>query len=171
MAECNPITPLLELYKENTIHGRQHETQRQLVTGAVVALAAALISAMASLRFHPATFPLGIFVAVSGVLGRRFSRKFYERFRYHMAMAYEFRAQIDLKCPDAGIGNCRQEAKKKHSGAFPSQNKKDHKDHLNRLWLTLDRSVMWLGIGCTTLVFINWGFLVIYGKYLIPDGK
>jgi hypothetical protein len=49
---------LLDFYKENRVHGRQHETQRQLLAFAVVALVAALLSAIAALKFYPATLLL-----------------------------------------------------------------------------------------------------------------
>jgi hypothetical protein len=105
------ITILLDLYKEQRAHGRQHETQRQLVTAAVVALTVALLSAMAALKFQPAaTFLLGIAVIAAGVLGRLFSEKYYERFKHHWALARAFLNRIDELCPEAEITQCKEEA-------------------------------------------------------------
>jgi hypothetical protein len=167
-ANSNPIPFLLDLYKENTTHGRQHETQRQLVTGGVAALTAALLSAMAALKFHPATLPLAMFVIFAGIVGKRFSQKFYERFRYHMTLAETFRTRLGELCPEARLEACREGAKIHHKKHFP-QSSEEAQVRLNKLWLTLNGVFMWLGIACAVLILANWAWFLKTGKYLVQE--
>jgi len=68
------VTALLEMYKENTAHGRHLETQRQLVSGFVLALAGAVLAALATLKFEVgACVALGLVLIGAGLMGTAFS--------------------------------------------------------------------------------------------------
>jgi hypothetical protein len=156
------ITVLMDLYKENTTHGRQHETQRQLVTAAIVALDASLLAVMSALKFHPASLPLAAVVTMTGFIGKRFSEKFFERFKYHTTMAKWFRERLNAMCPDAQIEVCRERARAEHAKEFPGYDEQ----RLNKLWLTLNSIVIWLGGLCCLIVFANCLCRQVSGKYL-----
>src|SRR6202795_2952015 len=68
------VTALLDLYKENTAHGRHLETQRQLVSGFVMAIGGTVVGALATLRFDEgACFVLGLVLVGFGLMGTLFS--------------------------------------------------------------------------------------------------
>jgi hypothetical protein len=136
------VTILLEFYKENTTHGRHLETQRQLVSGLVLAIAAAAIGALAALRFQDrACLLLGAVLLGDGFLGTAFSIVQYGKYAQTRERFRALRDQLDLLCPTAGLSSTMKKAKSAtktwgHVGKFP----------LHWLWIFLNAGVLGLGI-------------------------
>jgi hypothetical protein len=112
------ITALIELYKENTAHGRHTESQRQLVTTILVTFVGAILGLLGTRSFDIYLLPLAVFIIPVGVFGKAIVAKLKERFEYHMAMAKAFRTEIETQCPSARISERRQEAKERHKKEF-----------------------------------------------------
>src|SRR5581483_168764 len=105
---------LMELYKENTAHGRHTETQRQLVTTFLVTFVGGILALLGTRSFDVYLLPLALFIIPVGSFGKSMIEKLKERFEYHMAMARAFRTEIEVQCPSARIAERRSEAKSKH---------------------------------------------------------
>lgn len=140
------VTTLLELYKENTAHGRHLETQRQLVSGLVLTVAAAVIGALAALKFlEGVCFLLGWVLVGFGLLGTAFSIVQYGKYTQNRERFRALRNRLNELCPTAGLSAIINEARSKKRGwgrvgNFP----------LHWLWTLLNVCVLIMG-----------GFLVI----------
>jgi hypothetical protein len=99
---------LLTLYKEHVEMARQHETQRSALTSIILAIAGVLIGFAASFKFGQ-LWIIPIILICLGVFGAVFSRKHYERNRYHTSIAAKFRDEIDNS-----IGDIRKRGAIKH---------------------------------------------------------
>jgi hypothetical protein len=132
------------------------------VTVAVVALAAALLSAIAALKFYPATLPLGAGIVAVGIFGRMLSRKLYERFKYHWALTRAFEKRIDELCPQAQIMQCMTAAEMEHRVVVSGD--------LAELWLRPHDIVIGLGVVCCLFALANIWLLWHSGHLMmLPD--
>lgn len=92
------------MYQEHVTHARQHEDQRERMTGAVAALSAAALALAAS-----APPPLlaksqaGVLLVVLGLYGALFSLKHYERFRRHVTFAGLYRNNLETMLKELPI--------------------------------------------------------------------
>ena len=159
---------LLALYKEHVEMARQHETQRSTLTSLILAIAGVLIGFAASFKFgKPWIIP--IILIFLGVFGALFSRKHYERNRYHSRIAAEFRNQIDpsigdvrtqgaiehyinyprKKLPQNEIGKLRAS---KNENEARKQSSFMAKRSLHRFWEFLNLVVMFAGVALLLLM-------------------
>jgi hypothetical protein len=135
---------LLEMYKENTAHGRHLEGQRQLATALILPFAAAAFGAAITLQFErPAAIALGAFLVALGILGAVYSKSTYTRWRESMAKAEKFRLRLGQLCPSAHIEKCLKDAGARSDLTLP----------LHQFWILLQASVAALGLALMLGVF------------------
>jgi hypothetical protein len=130
------------MYQEHCQQGRHHEDQRATMTNLVVAVAGAAFALIALKDAHAAGTPLAAFVTVLGVFGALFSLKHYERFRYHMKCAGEFRDALERLVPATALAELRARARTRHAGKFPIV----ERIHLFVFWIALNGAVAVLGV-------------------------
>jgi len=90
------------MYQEHTAHARQHEEQRERMTGAVAALGAVVV-AVATTDNVDMRLPMviaGWMLVTLGVYGAVFSLKHYERYRQHVTYAAQYRAELERLLPE-----------------------------------------------------------------------
>ncbi len=144
----------MELYKENTAHGRHLETQRQLVSGFVLTLGGVVLAALGTLKFErSASQWLGGILVCAGLLGAIFSIVQYGKWRESRERWRAFSLRISQLCPTAEISRARSIAKDKMRerwnigwllcSVFP----------LHWLWTMLNLFVLVLGIIVVTKPF------------------
>src|SRR5258708_6937921 len=106
------VTALLELYKENTAHGRHLETQRQLVSGFVMAIGGTVVGALATLKFDEAACRgLGLVLVGFGLLGTLFSVVQYGKWTESRERWRAVRKRLDRLCPSAEVSQTIKSAK------------------------------------------------------------
>jgi hypothetical protein len=115
-------TALLEMYKENATQARQHETQRERMSAAVVAIGVALTAFIAqNMKDHPTIHLLlpALFMVVLGLFGALVSRKHFERNRLHTEIMAAYRNALEATLTNTPLESIRLGAKTKHEGWFP----------------------------------------------------
>jgi hypothetical protein len=158
------VTVLLELYKENTAHGRHLETQRQLVSGLVLAIGGTVVGALASLKFdRGACWGLGCVLIAFGLLGTVFSIVQYGKWTESRQRWRVFRRRLDQLCPRAQLGIALTISKTEMADDFPRWLYAS-KFPLHWLWTLLNFSVLLLGVA---LAFQPFGV----GKLLARDSR
>ncbi len=140
------VSILLELYKENTAHGRHLETQRQLVSGFVLTVGAAVLGALASSKFDKsACRPLGAILLAFGLMGTFFSIVQYGKWRASRSRWSALRRRLDLISPPAGIEwslYLSRRSIRRHQPAWSFAGELP----LHWLWTLMNFSVLLLGI-------------------------
>jgi hypothetical protein len=143
------ITVLLEMYKENTNHGRHLETQRQLVTGFVLTIAAAALGALATLHFKKdACVGLGFVLVVFGLIGTLFSIVQYGKYtqsRQRWRAARERLARLSPLADLSGIAAASRPGAKPEGQCSPAAWLKIGNTPLHWLWTLLMFVVFTLG--------------------------
>ena len=134
---------LLEMYKEQASQARQHETQRERLTGLVIAVAAALVALIATDLDSPSLGLLApsLFLVFLGVYAAVFSRKHYERYRLHTTVMRGFRDELEARLNNAPLAKIRDTAAKKHNSEFAWL----HDKSLHLFWDGLNGSVAIIG--------------------------
>lgn len=160
----DPVTVLMEFYKENTTQGRQLESQRQFVTAIFLTLAGAILAAIATLKLTIGSLPLALMLLPLGWYGRKFTQKYWERFEYHMEYARRVRKQIDILCPDAGLESIRMEARKTHDKDPRFQALR--RMRVYKKWAEMHGFVIALGVIASFLILVNYWHYLKYGVYL-----
>jgi hypothetical protein len=107
------------MYQEHTTQGRHHETQRASVTNFIIIVAGATLGFIANKGVDRDQWILAIFLIIIGLFGGLFSAKQYERFRFHMIAAGEYREALELILKNS-LDKIRSNAKLKHSKKFSS---------------------------------------------------
>ncbi len=110
----------LEMYKEHAQQARQHETQRERMTGAVVAMGVALVAFVSTNLKEPTPALLlpAVLVIILGCYGTVFSRKHYERNRLHTDIMGTFRDALENSLMNAPLGQIRAGAESTHNNKF-----------------------------------------------------
>ncbi len=94
------FTVLLEIFKENTTHGRHVQTQRQLVTAFILAIAGAILGALGTLHFPVAACKgLGIVLFVFGLIGALFCFVQHGKYVQNRARWQATRDRLEALCP------------------------------------------------------------------------
>jgi hypothetical protein len=111
---------LLEMYKEHAQQARQHETLRERMTAAVVAIGAAVVAFISASLRDPSVGLLlpALFVFVLGCYGAVFSRKHYERNRLHTAIMGSFRERLEASLTNTPLSKIREDAETKHNNQY-----------------------------------------------------
>jgi hypothetical protein len=98
------VAVLLEIYKENTSHGRHLETQRHLVSAFVMTIAGAALGGLVTAKFNPATCQvIGVILVAFGILGSFFSVIQYGKWCFNRVQWRMARRRIDELCPTAHL--------------------------------------------------------------------
>src|SRR5690242_9098313 len=112
-------TLLWNLYNENCVYGRHHETQRATVATMLNATAAAILGLITfDKEITASDAPLATFLIALGFFGAVFQAKHYERYRAHVAQAKEFRDALDAAVASGDIKKLREAANNKHKAHF-----------------------------------------------------
>ena len=149
----NPEQILLELYKEQTAHGRHTETQRLEVTKFILVAVAALLGVIGTMKFSIHCIPLSLAIIYLGTFGRRMTEIYVERFDGHMERARAFRIEIDKLVPQARIQ------------AIISANKVVKSERLRDFWIRIHRALIVLGMAC-----LLWNFLAVGARWAKQSG-
>jgi hypothetical protein len=145
---------LWKMCNEHYTQGRHHETQRSAVVSAIIAIAAA-ITGLVTVDGHieSSDIPLTVLLIALGLFGSAFSMKHYERFRFHMECAKQYRNQLDQLLPDAPLRQGRARARSEHkhfSAPFPSWTRGLARRlpdlRLHYWWLALNLFIAALGV-------------------------
>lgn len=133
----------LEMYKEHAQQARQHETQRERMTGAVVAIGVALIAFVSTNLKEPtpSLFLPAFLVVILGCYGTLFSRKHYERNRLHTDIMAAFRNALENSLANAPLGSIRAGAESAHNNTF----QRLHRWRLHLFWDGLNAFVAFAG--------------------------
>jgi hypothetical protein len=126
----------LELYKEQTAHGRHTEMQRQQMTQLILTISTALLGVMAALKFSIHCLPLALAMIYLGSFGRRFTLAYVERFDGHMSRARALRKAVDQQVASGGAQN------------IFDNNPVTKSTRLREFWLGLHRAIQILGAIC-----------------------
>jgi Na+/melibiose symporter-like transporter len=147
------ITLLLEMYKENTNHGRHLESQRQLVAGFILTIAAATLGALSNLKFRrDACVGLGLVLIVFGVMGSLFSIVQYGKYNQSRIRWRGARERLAELCPLADLERIYEKSK---PGAIQGSTPKEKATAkwlkagtwpLHWLWTLLMLIVLFLGL-------------------------
>src|ERR687891_116676 len=106
------------MYQEHCTQGRHHEDQRATMTNLIIAVAAAVIGLLSFKELSRGVWPLSVFLTLLGFFGALFSLKHYERFRYHMKCAAQYRNTLEKLLPDTRLRALREAAKSEHAGKY-----------------------------------------------------
>jgi hypothetical protein len=129
----------LELYKEQTTHARHTEQQRQQMTQLILATGAALLGAMAALRFSIYCLPLAAAMIRLGSFGSGFTRTYSDRLDGHTSRARELRKAADS---EVAAGAAQR---------IFDENPVVKSDRIRTYWYGLNRAIQFLGIVCLAL--------------------
>jgi hypothetical protein len=139
------------MFQEHLNTARHHEDQREKVTSLFLVLETALLGLLALKKgeigvFHPyyVTLPV-IGIALFGAL---FSLKHYERYRFHTAVAGQYRRQLERLIPTVHLGLAFLDTKREHNSTFRFQSR----SHLYLHWTVLHLSVAVLGMIFTIVI-------------------
>jgi uncharacterized membrane protein YeaQ/YmgE (transglycosylase-associated protein family) len=131
------------LYEDVVAQGRHHESQRLGMTNAMLVVAAAVLGLIGlDERISDADIPAGLFLVVLGIVGAVFALKHYERFRYHMAFAKEYRNALKI----TGLSKLRAHAEDEHVSDWSKRwQRAVYNASLHWLWVSLHLFVSVLG--------------------------
>lgn len=124
------------MYQEHCTQGRHHEDQRSTTANLILALGAAATGLISFKDFTKDMWPLAVLVALLGLFGALFSLKHYERFRYHMKCAGEFRKALEKVVPKTQLQAHLNNARSQH--AADSRYALVRGTHLFIFWLALN---------------------------------
>ena len=138
----------MEMYKECCAQGRHHEVQRTAITTVCFTFAGAAVGFIArDGQVKHEHFWLSIFLMALGALAALISYKQYERFRWAMDRAAEYRKAIDDCAPYGAaplaptLVGLKNAADAKHNGSYFVS----HRLRLHVVWTILFLFVMVLG--------------------------
>lgn len=94
-----------EYSRESWLHARHNETQRSAVSGAIIAISAAVVGFITRHELTQADLPLTLFLMFLGMFGAAFCAKHYERFSLHMEIIRESQAYLDPLLPGEPLDN------------------------------------------------------------------
>jgi hypothetical protein len=106
------------MYQEHCTQGRHHEDQRASVTNLIIALASAMVGLLAFKDLSRNAWPLPCTLILLGLFGALFSLKHYERFRYHMKCAAQYRDALESLVPTTNLKALRQAGRRAHRGKY-----------------------------------------------------
>lgn len=129
------------MYQEHCTQGRHHEEQRASVTNLIIALSAAMTGLLTFKELSHAMWPLAAMIVLLGLFGALFSLKHYERFRFHMKCAGEYRNALEQLLPASNLAAHRQAAKAAHGSKY----RIIAAVHLFLFWLVLNLVITALG--------------------------
>ncbi len=129
------------MYQEHCTQGRHHEDQRATVTNLVIALAVAMIGLLSYKDLSRTMWPLAVMVLLLGLFGALFSLKHYERFRFHMKCAGEYRDALEVLLPASKLAEHRMNAKTEHGTKYGAV----AAIHLFIFWMLLNLAITTLG--------------------------
>jgi hypothetical protein len=109
-----PVDVLWGMYQEHCTQGRHHEDQRSTTTNLNVALAGGVAAFVSAKGYAGELWPLPMMVIAIGIFGALFSLKQYERFRFHMKCAGEYRDALEVLLPSTQLCKHRLDAESKH---------------------------------------------------------
>lgn len=131
-----------EYSRESWLHARHNETQRSAVSGAIIAISAAVVGFITRHELTQADLPLTLFLMFLGLFGAAFCAKHYERFSLHMEIIRESQAYLDRLLPGEPLDNIFTAAKAAHK-------RRGHwlrGVRLNHFWMLLHLMIATLGL-------------------------
>ena len=138
---------LLAMYEEHVTQGREHEQQREKVTSVILVISAALLAFTSQTSWQPRHAILTTTMAVLGLFGILFSYKHYERNRFHVRIAQEFRDEIE-KSSGVPIRAIRARAAAVHQSEYAQTSRW----RLFVFWLLVPLVIFLLGAVLTWLI-------------------
>ena len=143
---------LLELYKEHAAQARQHETQRERMTGAVVAIGAAVTAFLAQALKDPSLALVipAVFLVPLGCFGALFSRKHYERNRHHTAIMSAYLTALQAQIAGSDLHGPRKLGRAENEAQFGRL----AKWRLYLFWDALNASVAVVGVVLTIVIVV-----------------
>ena len=144
----NLANSLLQIYSENCIYVRHHETERSSVASSFVAISAALLGLVTfDQKIILSDLPAAIFLIILGVFGAFFSAKQWERAAMHNSRAGAFRDEISqILCAEI-VTETRERADAEHKKDFSIL----HKIPLHNFWIALYVLIVLLGVGLSII--------------------
>jgi multisubunit Na+/H+ antiporter MnhG subunit len=157
----NRLDSLWKFYDEHGSHARAHEDQRERMTGLLITIAGVLIAFFGAKEASLAVQLTGAaLLVVLGVYGHFFSRKHYERNRFHTKIMRSIRSEIDLELEKPGQSSTslkalRAKGAKDHYDQFPKEDEDDPRrcakswlarTRLNRYWAWVPLFVVLVGV-------------------------
>ena len=133
---------LIRFYEEHATQARQHETLRSNMSNLMMVISGAIIAVISAAKFDLYTLPLSMFLIFFGYYGRNFSRKHYGKNRFHNAVMFEIRKEIE-KHPNIKSPKLTYNIKKRAKW----DNKSDPELSLHEFWERLLISISIIGIG------------------------
>lgn len=131
-----------EYGRESWLHARHNETQRSAVSGAVIAISAAVVGFITSHELNQNDLPLTLFLMFLGLFGAAFCAKHYERFSLHMEIIRESQVYLDRLLPGEPLEDIFAKAKAAHK-------RRGHWlrwARLNHFWVLLHLLIALLGL-------------------------
>jgi hypothetical protein len=141
---------LLAMYQEQVTQARQHENLRATATNLTLVAGSILVSLVfkSGEPIVSRTAVASILIGV-GLFGFLISFKHYERNRYHVAIATEYRRALERLPPPIDLGALRGEGERANSKKHP---------YLSRLrlhWLWSSMSLVFVIVGIAYLFFVR----------------
>lgn len=155
-----------EYGRESWRQARHHEVQRSTVSGAIIAISAAVIGFITSHELTQADLPLTLFLMFIGLFGAAFCAKHYERYSLHMAIIKESQDYVDRLLPGEPLQNIFDNAQASHRKRFHML----RFFRLNHFWLWLHLLVALLGLLLS--IYVNAGLfdeVVLRARELISQ--
>lgn len=141
-AEKELCETVREFCRESWREARHHEVQRSTVSGAIIAISAAVTGFITSHATTPSDLPLTLFLTIIGLFGAAFCAKHYERFQLHMEVIKEAQAYLDRLLPGEPLQNIFDTAQARHKKHFHML----RRARLNHFWIWLHLMVALLGL-------------------------
>ena len=133
------------LYQEHSKFRLHHEQQRSTATGLILTLAGVSIGFITfDDQISLADWPLALLVLLLGLLGFVFSRKQYERFKYHDHKCETYITKLEELVPESDIANTNEIALAAHRQAYPANR---IPSRLNVFWSLIHLIVALFGTG------------------------
>jgi hypothetical protein len=144
----------LRLFQECTATARHHEQQRATVAGFVSALAAGVLTLAGIDRsLSVSDLPAALFLFTTGVFGRIFSVKQFERYNLYMERARHYREALDVGVKGSRVIELKRTADKVTAERSPCS----HRWKLGLFWVALHALIACSGLLIAVMSVIGVG--------------